>query len=205
MITKLLYNYCFQISAIDTAMQFSKKNWSSQANIFRFSNNTTFSENRIIFKFESETETKLQSDIIIYENEQAVFFYFDFINEFSTLWKDERFIDVFKNYWMKISLINNWQVKIFDKFKVYSLKTEKRKIINKTFDKFHQQKNEMNYRIYVFFYFVFVTWKTSNDVRKERTVVDIKNFNKLIVFDFYFLSLQSDFINDLKSARIFQF
>ena len=65
------------------------------------------------------------------------------------------------------------------------------------FDKLHVQ-NRMKYIIQSIShdYFVFVIWKIVSDSdeseRKNRIVIDIRNFNKIVVIDIYFMSLQSD-------------
>ena len=206
-VSKLTYDHCFQISKIDMTMQSSKKNWFDQSNQYSFNsidikNISKKSSNESEFNNRKDKlKIRLSNDIMIYENNETVFVYSKLLEEFSTLWKDEEFINVFNEHWMKISLIDDWQSKITEKFKIYSLRTEKRKIVDKIFDELHRQRRlKWTTDSILFFYFVFIAWKTSNDVRKSRAVVDIKKLNKLIVSDFYSLSLQSDIINDLRNC-----
>ena len=203
-VSKLTYDHCFQISKIDMTMQFSKKNWFDQSNQYSFNSIDMKNQSSNESKF-SDTKDKLKirlsNDIMIYENNEIVFVYSKLFEEFSTLWKDERFINVFSDHWMKISLIDDWQSKITEKSKVYSLKTEKRKIVDNIFDELHRQRRlKWTTDSTFFFYLVFIAWKTSNDVRKNRAVVDIKKLNKLIISNFYSLSLQSDIINDFRDC-----
>ena len=52
----------------------------------------------------------------------------------------------------------------------------------------------------MFFLFRFVVWKTINEIRKKRAVVDIRELNKLLMSDFYSLSLQSDIIANFQKC-----
>lgn len=82
-------------------------------------------------------ETKLFNDIMTHDNKNAIKSYKKFMKKFSKFWKDEKFIDI---QWMKFSFRENWQVSVSEKFKVYSLSLENRKVVNKTFDELHRQE-----------------------------------------------------------------
>ena len=81
--------------------------------------------------------------------------------------------------------------------KIYSLNSTDRKFVDETFDKLHAQKR-MKYIIQStpHDYFIFVVWRIvfefNNSKRKDRVVIDIRNFNKIVIIDTYFMLLQFD-------------
>ena len=97
---------------------------------------------------------------------------------------------------MKISLKSDWETKIFEKVKVYSLKQKDRDLIDKTFDEFHKTgKFFWTIEFISFNYFLFCVWKINvNNERKDRVVVDIRDLNVIIQSNAYSLSLQSNII-----------
>ena len=121
---------CFQISKTDMTVKSSKKNKLKQ---------TLVTISMISTIKLTNMKIKLFNEFMIYEDENAKKVYTNFINEFSTLWKDHEFIDVFESSWMRISLKDNWQFKIIEKFKIYSLETKNKKILNNTFDNLHKK------------------------------------------------------------------
>jgi hypothetical protein len=52
-----------------------------------------------------------------------------------------------------------------------------------------------------FSYSVFVVWKTINDKKKKRVIVDIRNLNFIILSDAYSLSLQKNIIAAIKECQ----
>jgi hypothetical protein len=103
---------------------------------------------------------------------------------------------IFEKKWMSIEL--KFDVKI-ETTKMYSLNFANRKFVDEIFDKLHVQ-NRMKYinQFISHDYFVFAIWKTifeSNDLkRKNRIVVNIRELNKIILIDFYFMFFQSNII-----------
>ena len=197
-ISKMNCDNCFQISEINMIIKFSKKNKLKQ----------TFVTISMISTIKlTNMKIKLFNEFMIYENENAKKAYTSFINEFSILWKNHEFINVFESNWMRISLKNNWQFKIIEKFKIYSLETKDKKILNNTFDNFHK-KNRLKWtnQTILFSYSIFIAWRIVNDVRKKRIIVNIRELNDIIISDVYSISSQSEIINDFKNCtHIFVF
>jgi len=80
--------------------------------------------------------------------------------------------------------------------KVYPLGTKDRKVVDKTFNKLHEQ-DRMSWTTTStpFSYPVFVVWKTLPlGERKGRAVVDIRRLNQISQTDSYPLPLQTDII-----------
>ena len=81
-------------------------------------------------------------------------------------------------------------------FKVYSLSTKDKDMIDKIFDKLHaQDKLSWTSQFTFFDYSVFVVWSTtSSEERKKRVVVNIWELNKIIISNSYSMSLQTKII-----------
>ena len=81
---------------------------------------------------------------------------------------------------------------------MYSLSSKDKKIVDKKFDRLHlEEKMSWITQSISYEYLVFVIWRTVHASeksleRKRRVVVNIKNLNKIFMFDVYFLSLQSN-------------
>ena len=120
------------------------------------------------------------------------------VNEFPTIWKDDGFVNVPQDEWMKITLRDDWQSRLpsTNKAKIYTLGHRDREVVDKTFDEM-QQKGRLEYTTQPtpFSYPVFVVWKALPDgSRKGRAVIDIRGLNDLIVPDVYPVPLQSEVI-----------
>ena len=148
----------------------------------------------------SSSKIVLFNEIIIYNFEIANFFV-KIVKKFSLFWQNIDFAKLSKENWMRIFLKSDWKIKISEKIKIYSLKTKNRELMNRTFDEFHEfdKMNWTNQSIF-FSYSVFVIWKTMNEKRKNKTIIDIKNLNAIIQFDAYSLSLQFDIIVFVKKC-----
>ena len=97
--------------------------------------------------------------------------------------------------WMRISLKSNWEIKIFDKAKMYFLDLRDRELVDQIFDELHRnEKLAWITQSTSFNYFLFCVWKNINDERKSRVVVDVRDLNVIIELDVYSLSLQSNII-----------
>jgi hypothetical protein len=140
--------------------------------------------------------------VTVYENEREKQKFDRLINEFSKIWKDEEFIDIFKKQWMRLSLKNEWQNKLIAKIKIYSLDTNDKKMINDTFNRL-QTQNRLKFIIAAtsFAYSVFVIWTIKDDVRKSRIIVNIRDLNALLISDAYLVSSQSEIIDDLFECK----
>ena len=80
--------------------------------------------------------------------------------------------------------------------KMYLIKSKKRFVINTIFDKMHaNDKMTWASQSTSFSFSVFVVWReTFNDV-KNKTIMNIRELNKVIESNIYFMSLQFDIIN----------
>ena len=216
-VIELSYNECFQIEStkIHRALNVSKSNWiktfKSVVAMFAFmikslkqsvkSKTFSYEFKKASAYFENQKEFTLTNEIMTYDDQKFIISYKKLIDEFSKLWKNEDFINIFKSQWMRFFLRENWQFCVNEKFKVYSLKLKNQKVINDIFDEL-QKKKRLKWitNSTSFSYFVFVAWRTINDIRKRRAIVDIRNLNKLLLSNVYSLSLQSDIISDLQKC-----
>ena len=209
-VIEMIYNDCFLITANESCMIMRSSttfNWikkTFEASVMLAA--LTFSSSKLIKQFSchenlSTAKFVLFNDIMLYDNKEAIKAYTDLVNDFSILWKNEEFINIFEKRWMRLSLRNDWQDRISNKFKMYSLNNENKKIIDNTFDELHEKERLIWTTIFTsFFYFVFVVWKTINEIRKNRAVVNIRDLNKLFLLDVYSLSLQNDIISDFRKC-----
>ena len=116
------------------------------------------------------------------------------------LWKYDEYVEKNVN---KDFLINNWR-KIYKtkQAKIYFLNKKNKEIMNKKFNKYHEQKQLSWTKIKTFFTFsVFITWKIINDEKKNWMVIDIQTLYKIIMFDVYSLLLQTEIIVLLRSKK----
>lgn len=214
-VTEMSYDDCFQLNTneLHRAVKSLKSNWIKDIKettslfasfvkvdsvIFQstMTNIDTFSQ-----QFEDSQKVKLSNEVMIYENNQTITIYNQLINEFSSLWRDEDFIDISKENWMKFFLRKNWQFHVTEKFKVYFLSLKNQKVINDTFDEFHEKRRlEWITSFISFSYSIFVTWRTVNEIRKDRAVINIRGLKKLLLSDVYSLFLQSDIISNLQNC-----
>ena len=146
-------------------------------------------------------EIVLFSDVTIYNSESSDFFA-KIVKKFSTLWHDIDFVKMSKENWMRISLKSDWEKRISDKAKVYSLEVKDRKLMNKIFDELHRvDKMFWTNQFISFFYLCFCVWKTVEDERKNRVVVDIRNLNAITQSNVYSLFLQIDIIVVVRDCK----
>jgi hypothetical protein len=124
------------------------------------------------------------------------------MNEFSEIWKNEEFINVLEEQWMRLSLKKEWQNKLIVKIKIYSLDTNDKKIVNDTFNRL-QTQNRLKFTIVAtsFAYSIFVVWTVKNEMRKKRAIMNIRELNSLLVSDAYSVSFQSEIIDDLLECK----
>lgn len=68
-------------------------------------------------------EIKLSNGVMVYGDSKATLSLADLVAEFPTIWKDEGFVKVPIDDWMKITLRDDWQSRLpnINKAKVYSL------------------------------------------------------------------------------------
>jgi hypothetical protein len=145
----------------------------------------------------------LSNDVIVHDfTSQTVSAFFDLINQYFNLWKSEEFVKLSKDQWMRISLKSDWEIRISEKIKIYSLETENKKLVDQIFDDLHAKKRlKYTTESTSFSYSVFVVWKSVNGKKKERVVVDIRGFNVITLSDAYSLSLQKNIIAAVKKCQ----
>lgn len=104
---------------------------------------------------------------------------------------------------MRIPLKADWEQNTPKTAKVYPLGRDVKEVVDKTFDKLHEQgRLSWTTESTPFSYPVFVVWKAMPDgTRKGRAVVDIRGLNSITQADLYPLPLQADLISSIKDCR----
>ena len=119
-----------------------------------FANNET-EKSFVITKVSSSTKIILFNDVIIH-NFEIVDFFVKIVEKFSILWNDTEFVKLSEKNWMRISLKSDWENKIIDKTKIYSLDVKNRQLIDDIFDEFHRiEKFVWTNELTSFFYSIF--------------------------------------------------
>ena len=150
-----------------------------------------------ITKISSSTKIIFFNDVIIHNFEIADFFV-KIVEKFSILWNDTEFVKLSKKNWIRIFLKSDWKNKIIDKAKIYSLDVKNRQLIDDIFDEFHRfEKFVWTNESTSFFYSIFCIWKNvinENDEmkKKNRIIIDIRDFNFITKSNAYSLSLQTN-------------
>ena len=123
-------------------------------------------------------------------------------NEFPKIWEEGGFADVPQQDWMRIPLRSDWESKVPKTARIYPLSNESKAIVDKTFDKLHDQGRMVWTNTSTpFSYPVFVVWKAQpSGERKGRVVVDIRGLNAITQPDVYPLPLQADLIGCVKDC-----
>ena len=188
--TSWMKKFCvIALTAIDVIMSIVTSTITS-------SNVSTIIVLTIVFVVQTTFKLKitLSNDVNVFEDNVTIETLTRIVNDYSNLWRDRDFIDLSQDEWMRISLKKEWIT--FDKTKMYSLRNKNKKIVDKIFDELHEQDKLMwTNRQTSFNYSMFVVWKTlSIDEKKNRAIVDIRELNRLLKFDAYFISLQDDII-----------
>ena len=122
--------------------------------------------------------------------------------EFPKIWEEGGFADVPQQDWMRIPLRSDWETKTPKTARIYPLSNESKAVVDKTFDKLHDQGRMVWTNTSTpFSYPVFVVWKTQpSGERKGRVVVDIRGLNAVTQPDVYPLPLQADLISCVKDC-----
>ena len=100
-------------------------------------------------------------------------------------------------------LKSGWKAKVSAiKPRVYLLENEARQLVDKTFDEMRRLgRLKFTTKHTPFSFLVFVVWKNDAEgKRKGRAVVDIRKFNKIVLFDSYPLPLQSNIIANVQGC-----
>ena len=139
-------------------------------------------------------EIVLSNDVIVYNFDELNSFV-KIVEKFSTLWQNIGFAKMSKENWMKISLKSDWKKRVSKKTKMYFLNAKNKKLIDKTFDDLHRiDRMFWTNQSTSFFYFCFCVWKSVDDEKKDRVIIDIRNLNVITQPDAYSLSLQTNII-----------
>lgn len=114
------------------------------------------------------------------------------------LWRDKgTTVRVPEEDHMTIPLVEGWDRTNLST-KPYPLSAVDRKVVDKVFDKLHDEgKMDWNTKPTPFGFPVFVVWKG----QKGRPVVDIRGLNKLAVKDSYPVPLQADIISECRDCN----
>ena len=159
--------------------------------------NDTSEISKLTFDLKSTKSAKSIIEII-FENvvaihqfsKNAVKTFTTLIFEYFDLWKDIDFAQFSQKNWMRISLKSDWKQRISEKIKIYSLNKKNRKLVDEIFDKLHESDRLNWTNEFIFFnYSVFCVWKEINDKKKNRSIVDIRDFNAIIQSNVYSLFL----------------
>ncbi len=216
MTQKIQYDDCFHVSQKHhLALQTSKKNsifenlnvdlTIENSNMNRSRSSSKNSKVRVVAdEINEKFEEKIFFEVIVYENESEKQKFDKLINEFSKIWKDEKFIDVLEEQWMRLSLKKKWQDKMTVKIKIYSLKTNDKKMMNDIFNRLQTQSRlKFTIATTLFNYSIFVMWIVKNDVRKDKAIMNIRRLNALLISDAYSIFSQSEIIDDLLECKYF--
>ena len=160
----------------------------SMSSIFSFSSEFMSQTSRIF-------ELTMSNEITIHQFDEIDSFV-RIIENYSKLFKNIDFVNVFEKNWMRISLKFDCENRVSNKTKMYFLDVKNRILIDETFDNLHvvDKMNWINEFI-LFFYSMFCVWKLNvDDQRKNRIVIDIRNFNVIIQSNVYFLFFQNEII-----------
>ena len=147
------------------------------------------------FHIDSQLESILSNDIIVYDSSTNVVKLIAIVNEFSQIWDDQDIIvNVFEIEWMSIDFKS--KTKSLKSIKIYFVDFKKRTIIDIIFDKMHVDDKIIWINQSTFFNFsMFVIWRDTLNEFKSRIMIDIRDLNKVTIFDIYSMSLQSNIIN----------
>ena len=153
----------------------------------------------IIFSSINEVVTKIviTKNIIIYDISLIQQRLLIVTNVYLIIWKKNNTVHVSKSKWMFIDTILDAKI---ESLKIYFVNLQNRKIINKKFDKLHEQ-DKLRWIIEIIFYdfSIFVVWRiiyiSKKSIRKSCVIINIRNLNKIIISNNYSMFLQIDIIN----------
>ena len=157
------------------------------------------------FKFTSRIQFR-RSKLQCRMTSLSTTFFRKFNNVFETLRKsfstfekkNDDIVNILEKKCMFIDILSNAKSKFF---KIYSIESQNRKFIDQEFDKLHVE-NKLRWIIEIILYdfSIFVIWRiihlsSKNFVKKIKVVINIREFNKIIVSNDYFMFFQVDIIN----------
>lgn len=113
-------------------------------------------------------------------------------------------VNISESEWMEVPLVPNWDKHYkAGQAKNYPLGTKDREVVDKQFDKYHEQgRMEWNTEVTPFLYPCFLVWRVlPNGTKKERVVMDIRALNRITIPDAYPLPMQSDILAVIRGAK----
>ena len=149
-------------------------------------------------------EHHLKNDVTIYGESAVATKIKDVIAVYLRLWKDHRnVVDVSESEWMNISFLNDWRENYkSEQVRVYSVSQVNWELIDKTFDKLHEQNHlKWTKMTTLFTYSCFIIWKTIKDTQKECVVMNIRALNKIMMSDTYSVSSQINILAAVQEAK----
>jgi hypothetical protein len=152
-------------------------------------------------KNSSIMKKRFSNELIAYETFSTQQQLFNAIERYSFWDKIENIvIKIFENEWMSIILKLDVKIEIV---KMYSMRFKKRELIDETFDRLHNQKKmHWTKKFTAHEASMFVIWRQmSNEEKKRRVIVDIREFNKIVEFDSYSMLLQIDIISAIADFK----
>ena len=152
----------------------------------------------------NKKERKMENGVTIYGDQEDYVDFRALVEDFRDLFNDNGgVVDVPEEEWMEIPLIENWRdIYKPNQAKVYSLGTKDRQVVDKLFDKLHQENlMEWTRGGTAFTYPCFVVWRTVNGEQKGRVVVDIRALNKITSPDTYPVPSQADILNAIVGSK----
>ena len=143
-------------------------------------------------------KTTLTNEVIIYESLNVLAKLKTVVEKFAKIWIDkDDAVKLLKKDWIRIPLRIDWESKITNKSKIYSLGIKNRVIVDEVFDKLQlQDRLEFTKQSILFCFPMFVIYKIlTDDINHERPVVDIKRLNQVFIRDAYSLPPQAEIIS----------
>ena len=147
-------------------------------------------------------KTMLFNGITIYENASTLAKLSTVSKIYFNIWQKKTIgtVSVSKSDWMSIDTVSETKI---ESTRVFRLGKQNRNFIDKEFDEFHRH-DKMSWitQFTPYAYSCFVVWRIvyffgKPSKRKGKVVVDIRDFNKITLFDVYFMQLQFDFITTI--------
>ncbi len=133
----------------------------------------------------------MSNEITIYRDSSAYNRLSTIANKYSYIFRDfDNIVDLLKKQQMQIFTLLSAKS---DVSRIYLLSSKNKKIVDKKFNCLYIEKKMLQtIQSIEYDYFVFVIWRTINKMRKSRVVINIRDLNKISIFDVYSISLQSD-------------
>ena len=100
---------------------------------------TSHVHNGNIIRADEPREVRCSNGVMLFSDDYAIQVLQDLVDAFPTLWVDNSFVRVPEEEWIRISLRHDWQTKVSGKAKIYPLGIQDQEVVDKTFNKMHQQ------------------------------------------------------------------